>query len=123
MKKLATIILCMVYLQSYSQDTGYLITFPGNDSVVYLTNSQMVHGLSFYHALAKDTAYRVFYIEHFKYSDIHTAPDKIMAMKAKLCLPGYKSQPGDFIFSIDSQTDFIFYYHLNKEDAKRVNFD
>jgi hypothetical protein len=123
MKKLDTIILCMFCLESYSQNTGYLITFPGNDSVVYLTNSRVAHGLSFFHALAKDTANGVFYIENFKYSDIHTSPDKIRAMKAKFCLPGYKSKPGDLIFSMDSETDFIYYYHLNKEDAKRVNFD
>ena len=123
MKKLITIILCFFCMQSFSQNIGFIRTFPGNNSVTYFTNSRLVKGLSFYHALAADTANTVFYIENYKYSDIQIFDEKIKAMKAKLCMPGYKSNPGDFIFTMDSESDIIFYYHVRAEDLLDPKFN
>ena len=68
----------------------------------------MVKGLSFYHALAADTANTVFYIENYKYSDIQIFEEKIKAMKVKLCMPGYKSNPGDFILQWTAKATLSF---------------
>ena len=44
-------------------------------------------------------------------------------MNAKLCLPGYKSNPGDLIFTMDSDQDIIFYYHLHERLSKRKTYE
>ena len=121
MKKLTTIILCFFCVQSFAQKMFYVKAFPGNDKNYYDTNSKKIGGLVFCHAIAADTVNAVFYIENYKYSDVKVFPEKIKVMNAKLCLAGYKSNPGDFIFTMDSEQDIIFFYHLNKkeyEDAK-----
>lgn len=116
MKKLFTFILCLICLQNYAQDQGYFKTFPGNESVLYLTNSNLVKGLSFFHKTAADTSNTVFYIEDFKYSDIQLFAEKIKVSNLKICIPNYKSNPGDFIFTFDNENEIIFYYHTRKED-------
>ncbi|HVA98051.1 MAG TPA: hypothetical protein VNG53_04075 [Bacteroidia bacterium] len=110
-------------MQSFAQDIAYIKTFPGNNNTTYFTNSRKVHGLTFYHAIAADTLNAVFYIENYKYSDIKIFKEKMKAMKAKLCMPGYRSKPGDFIFTMDSEVDIIFYYHVRKEDLLDPKFD
>jgi hypothetical protein len=42
--------------------------------------------------------------------------EKIKVMNAKLCLPGYKSNLGDFVSTIDGDQDIIFFYHLREKD-------
>lgn len=114
MKKLTTIILCFFCVQSFAQKMFYVKSFPGNDKNFYYTNSKKIRGLVFCHTIAADTVNAVFYIENYKYSDVKIIPQKIKVMNAKLCLPGYKSKAGDFIFTMDSDQDIIFYYHLKR---------
>ena len=123
MKRAITILLCVFCLQGFAQHTGFYRTFPGNDSVTYFTNSKMVKGLTFYHELAKDTANAIFYIENYKYSDLKISLEKIKIMNAKLCLPGYKSKPGDLIFTMDSESEIIFYYHMHEQDLLDVKIN
>lgn len=123
MIKLTTIILCFFYVQSFAQDMAYIKTFPGNNNTTYLTNSRKIKGLTFYHAIAADTLNAVFYIENYKYSDVKVFADKIKVMNAKICLHGYKSRPGDFIFTMDSEVGIIFYYHIQEKDLMNEKFN
>jgi hypothetical protein len=118
-----TIILCFLFLPSFAQDRGFIKMFPGNDSVTYLTNSRLVKGLAFYHDLAQDTSNAIFYIENYKYSDVKVFPAKIKVMNAKLCFDDYKSNPGDFIFTMDSKSEIIFYYHLRESELMDAKFN
>ena len=123
MKKAITILLCVFCLKGFAQDTGFYKTFPGNDSVTYFTNSKILKGLTFYHKLAKDTANAIFYVDDYRYSDLKISPEKIKIMNARPCLEGFKSKPGDLIFTMDGDSEIIFYYHMHEEDLLDVKIN
>ena len=111
MKTLSTLIIFFLYLQNVVQGQSYVKSFHGNDSAIYVTNTNVTSGLNFVYENAADTNKTIYYIENFKHSDLKNVPDKIILENAKICRGNYKSKVGDFIFSFDSKNEFIYFFH------------
>lgn len=108
---LSAICLLVISNVAHSQQQFYLKKFPANNSTTYFTNSPTTKGIVFFYENPADTSNPVFYVPDFKLSDIQTFKEKHAISNSKLCFPNYKSQPGDFIYSITSEGEIIFFYH------------
>lgn len=115
MKKILIILLCFTCVAAFSQQQFYLKKFPANNSTRYITNSPTVRGIVLFYRNAADTNKTVLYIENFKQSDIKFFAEKVKFYNSKICLPNYKSNPGDFIYSFDSDGEIIYFYHPKPE--------
>jgi hypothetical protein len=123
MKKLFPIVMLMVCSAGFAQRGGnlYLKTFPGNMGAIYSTNISQVGGLTFTYRTPSDTNNMVYYIENFKPEDIKVFQDKIKLYSSMLCLPGYKSKIGDFIYSFTSENEILYFYHKADRPRREQN--
>ena len=118
MKKILILLLCFTCVAAFSQQQFYLIKFPANNSTRYITTSPSVRGIVFFYETASDTSKAVMYIPNFKQSDIQSFGEKTTFYNAKLCFNNYKSSPGDFIYSITSEGEIIYFYHPRPAETK-----
>lgn len=115
MKKILIILFCCTSATAFSQQQFFLKKFPANNNTTYITNSPTVRGIVFFYQTASDTSKPVFYIENFKQSDIQFFSGKARLYNAKICMNNYVSQPGDFIYSITSEGEIIYFYHPRRK--------
>ena len=110
MKKLFIVLFCCTSFAAFSQQF-YLKKFPLNNTTRYITNSPTVRGIVFFYQTASDTSKAVFYIENFKQSDLKIFTGKVQLNNGKICMNNYVSKPGDFIYSVTSEGEIIYFYH------------
>jgi len=115
MKKILIILFVCTTGAAFSQQQFFLKKFPANNNTTYITNSPTVRGIVFFYRNAADTNKAVFYIENFKQSDIKLFAEKGKLYNSKICFNNYKSSPGDFIYSFDSDGEIIYFYHQPPE--------
>jgi len=116
MKKILIILFCCTTGTAFAQEQQFFLKkFLLNNSTRYITNSPTVRGIVFFYRNAADTNKAVFYIENFKQSDIKFFSEKAKLYNSKICFNNYKSSPGDFIYSFDSDGELIYFYHPKPE--------
>ena len=123
MKKIIIVLLCLISFAAFSQQQFFLKKYPLNNSTRYITNSPTVSGIVFFYQTASDTSKPVFYIENFKQSDIQFFSGKVQLYNTKICMNNYVSQPGDFIYSITSEGEIIYFYHPRRKElpGEKIN--
>jgi len=123
MKKIIIVLLCLTSFAAFSQQQFFLKKYPLNNTTRYITNSPTVSGIVFFYQTASDTSKPVFYIENFKQSDIQLFSGNVQLYNTKICMNNYVSQPGDFIYSITSEGDIIYFYHPRRKElpGEKIN--
>ena len=121
--KMKTLLIVIFFLLIISHETSaqqqfFLKKFPANNNITYITNSPTVKGIVFFYEVAADTSKPVFYISDFKQSDIQFFAEKAKVYNSKICFPNYQSSPGDFIYSITSEGEIIYFYHPRPAETK-----
>ena len=111
MKKFFLTLLFLVSFSAYSQKRFYPKKFNGNTDAIYITNSTSKNNLAFLYATTADTSKTIYLIENLRASEIEQVQDKLQLYNAKLCRDSYKTKVGDFIFSVTSESVFIYFYH------------
>jgi hypothetical protein len=97
----------------FSQTRVYPKKFNANPDGIYVTNSTSNPDLSFLYKTAEDTSRITYLIEKFSPNDLVHAGEKLQFYNVKLCLPNYQTKLHDFIFSITSESEIIYFFHIS----------